>query len=267
MVDRNRYTTSGGVITLTDPYHLKDTTPRSFDPLSDGDIRLTETFPVFRDNNSNIINGIVVFDISENGWFITYCHTALINPIIHTDDSEKLKSKFDSLANYVSDFSLNNKNTLSGLTDIPKQVVEMGFDRYVEAIIKKYDAVLDDTPEMDWEEAVKLVNAIQDLNECEASDFYLEIFAPQGLLARGYSSYFLPDSVGNGYIDLEEPNRELLLLLKSAIELELPKYGLVTAYDNENNNANLRALQKRFGDGKSHASTPFIRHRRHRQHG
>jgi len=262
-----------------------------FHKLEKGKIRIKESFPIFNPNDKRTVDGILFFDISEAGWHIIYCHTMPLNGLIWINqiarptvrdlkiaNSKNIKSpemksfQFDSHENMVTG-AFNQTNAILDYISYPPTFAQNKFDEYIELIIRKYDQYLLNNPDLNPSKVTQIIETIEDINECEINDFTLDIYTPPHLLMGTINHQYVRPAYGvfNPFNNPEEnqfwktPPKHILKRLSTAITVDLPKYGLITNFDNDVCKRKIQQLAVKYNSGKNHEQSRFIRHRHHQR--
>ncbi len=261
-----------------------------FLPLEDGEVWLEESFPVFNTDNQKLVDGIILFNVSQAGWHIIYCHTMSLEGLIWINQiarptvsnltianskdisSPDMKSFcFDSFEHSITG-GFGRPNAILDYLTYPATTIIDSFDQYIELLIRKYDQQLSDNPNLDFDEAQQIIELIEDLNECKVDDFTLDVYTPPHLLlgtenhqyVRPAHGIFNPFYNPNKSEFWARPPKYVLKELNKAVTVDLPKYRLMTRFDSELCEKQIGKLAAKFNKPAPHQCSPFQRHKRRR---
>lgn len=172
---------------------------------------IRNSIPVWADAESNIISGIIVYDIRPEAWTLIYCHTA-------------------PLYTYNKDYGCD-------FYDIPFEIISNMTPAIKEQIILSIDAALQKDPDMHEDIAALMIEIAEDVGQADTKDFSVDIYIPPVISPYTGERYFRPGNeygmiFDNPLNDVDyTPQKKFMSFLHHAVTQEMPKHGLKTQYD------------------------------------
>ena len=179
---------------------------------------IRDSIPVFETADSNVVSGLLIYDIRPDNWTLIFCHTSKLNgyETFEGDDGQKYG--------------------LCDFYDLPLELILPRLSDYVQAIQAKCDQQLL-TMDENHPTFQALVNTVAAMDECASHDFTFDIYVPPQVCDLTGERYFRPGhSYGmlfdNPMLDADyETSFEFCEFLYKAVKFELPDHELETAYD------------------------------------